>query len=256
MAPGPRTARPGNAAATGTATGGESAIMSVSAPPPLPRDLMTVSGSIEPSRAARSAAALAAAGIAGVMLVGATLYGCTRGTEHSARDAQAELRRTAAEVPRTPIEVAPGVVVTSARFGVLETGEDGAERFVPTSEIPAVDGTTFGWVLEIRTNREAVRWQEYLRLPKAPADWGDAAEDPDVLISKDGTSVAAQGEDPVADGELQRFYWTLAPGDPAGDYELDVAVEGRAVAHFRFRVPVPVQEAPLLVRSQGTTPWT
>jgi hypothetical protein len=68
--------------------------------------------------------------------------------------------------------------------------------------------------------------------------------------------VVAQGEDLVADGELQRFYWTLAPGDPAGEYVLDVAVEGRPVAHFRFRVPAPVQETPMLVRNQGTTPWT
>jgi hypothetical protein len=68
--------------------------------------------------------------------------------------------------------------------------------------------------------------------------------------------VVAQGEDAVEAGELQRFYWSLAPGDPAGEYELEVAIEGRPVAHFRFRVPAPVAERPLLVRRRESNPWT
>ena len=59
-----------------------------------------------------------------------------------------------------------------------------------------------------------------------------------------------QGDDLVEDGELSRFYWTLAPGDPQGDYELDVAVVGKAVAHFTFRVPAPVHEKAILVHAE------
>jgi hypothetical protein len=147
-----------------------------------------------------------------------------------------------------PLRIAPDVLVKRAQFGLLETTPDGEERFTPTTDVPAEDGQTFGWVLEIQTRRESLHWQEHLRLPRPPVDWGDAADDPDILISKDGKSVAAQGEDTVEDGELSRFYWSLAPGDPGGDYELDVAVEGKSVAHFRFRVPATVQEKPILVR--------
>jgi hypothetical protein len=190
-----------------------------------------------------------------VATLGLAVAGCTRPPEGAHGKAAAEFRQTA-DVPRMPVEIAPGVVIKSAEFGVLEVGEDGAERFVRTREVPAVDGTTFGWVLQVQTDRESLRWQEHLKLPRAPADWGDAVDDPDVLISKDGTDVVAQGEDLVEDGELQRFYWTLAPGDPAGDYVLDVVVEGRPVAQFRFRVPLPVQETPMLVRHPGATPWT
>ena len=154
-----------------------------------------------------------------------------------------------AAAPRLPLRVAPDLVIRRAQFGLLETGADGDERFVPATEIPAEDGRVFGWVLEVETSRESLRWQEHLQLPRPPADWGDAATDPDVLISKDGRSVVAQGDDLVEDGELSRFYWSLAPGDPPGDYELDVAVEGRPVAHFAFRVPVAVQETPILVRA-------
>jgi hypothetical protein len=143
------------------------------------------------------------------------------------------------------------------QFGILETTADGDDRFVPANEVPAEDGQVFGWVVELDTTRESLHWQEYLRLPRPPADWGDAATDPDVLISKDGKGAVAQGEDPVEDGELQRFYWSLAAGDPDGDYELDLAVEGRPVAHFTFRVPAPVTEKAILVRNgaRADRPW-
>jgi hypothetical protein len=219
----------------------------------MPADTLTVRR--DPLRLSAIRAALVAAALA---LVAA----CTDAGTGASAAPRVAVTRAVAEKPRTPVEVAPGVVVTRAEFGILETDADGTERFVATDDVPAVDGTTFGWVLQVETDRETLQWQEHLRLPKAPADWGDAADDPDVLISKDGRDVAAHGEDPVEEGELQRFYWTLAPGDPAGVYELDVAVEGRAVAHFRFRVPAPVQEQPILVRNRGaerhagTMPWT
>jgi hypothetical protein len=36
-----------------------------------------------------------------------------------------------------------------------------------------------------------------------------------------------------------------------GSYEMDVAVEGKTVAHFAFRVPAPVQEKAILVRHEA-----
>lgn len=196
-------------------------------------------------------AALAAClGVAAAVVIA----GCGR-TPATAPDEAARAPRAAnatpataeAEAVRLPLRLAADVVVRRAEFGVLETTAEGEERFVPGAALPAVEGTTFGWVLEIETQRETVHWQEHLRLPKAPRDWGDAGDDPDVLIARDGKSVAAHGEDAIEDGELRRFYWTLSTGDPAGDYELDVAIEGRTVAQFRFRVPVPVQEQAILV---------
>ena len=162
-----------------------------------------------------------------------------------------------AAAPRLPLRIGPDLVIKRVQFGILETTPEGDDRFVPANELPAEDGQVFGWVVELDTTRETLHWQEYLRLPRPPADWGDAATDPDVLISKDGKGAVAQGEDPVEDGELQRFYWSLAAGDPEGDYELDLAVEGRPVAHFSFRVPAPVQEKAILVRNgaRRDRPW-
>ena len=160
---------------------------------------------------------------------------------------------SAASSPRLPVRIAPDVVVRRAQFGILESSPGGDDRFVPAQELPAKDGQVFGWVLDVETTRPSLHWQEHLRLPRAPVDWGDAANDPDVLISSDGKTVVAQGEDLVEDRELSRFYWSLASGDPAGDYELDLAVEGKPVAHFTFRVPAPVQEKAVLA-STGLRP--
>ena len=151
--------------------------------------------------------------------------------------------------PRLPMRIGPDLVIRRVQFGILKTAADGDDKFVPADEVPAEDGQVFGWILELETTRESLHWQEYLRLPRPPADWGEAATDPDVLISKDGKSAVAQGEYLVEDGELSRFYWSLAAGDPEGDYELDLAVEGRPVAHFAFHVPAPVQEKAILVRN-------
>ncbi|MBS0376039.1 MAG: hypothetical protein JSR73_15780 [Proteobacteria bacterium] len=153
--------------------------------------------------------------------------------------------------PRLPLRIGPDLVVRRVQFGLLDTGPDGEDRFVPATEVPAVEGETFGWIVEVETSRESLHWQEHLRLPRPPADWGDAGTDPDVLISKDGRGAVAQGEDSVEDGELSRFYWSLAAGDPAGEYELDLAIEGRPIAHFTFRVPEPVQEKAILVEDRA-----
>ena len=153
-----------------------------------------------------------------------------------------------AAAPRLPLRVGADLVIKRAQFGILETNAAGEESFVPTKEIPAEDGETFGWVVEVDTSRQSLHWQEHLKLPRPPADWGDAATDPDIIIAADGRTVVAEGDDLIEDGELSRFYWALAPGDPAGDYEMDIAIEGRQVGHFAFRVPTTVVEKSILVR--------
>lgn len=163
-----------------------------------------------------------------------------------------DVARAAAEAapvaPALPLVIAPDLTVRAVRFGLLKSDSGTDDDFVATDEIPAVDGQAFGWIVEVTTTRRSLHWQEHLRMPAPPVDWGDAASDPDIEISKDGKSVLAQGEDDVEDGELSRFYWSLATGDPAGDYQLDVAVEGHAVAHIRFHVDGPVREQTFLVR--------
>lgn len=157
-----------------------------------------------------------------------------------------------AQGPVLPLKIAPDLTVRAVRFGLLKGDGASDDDFVPTEEVPPFDGQAFGWIVEVDTTRRSLRWQEHLRMPEPPADWGDASSDPDLVISKDGKSVIAQGEDDVDDGELSRFYWSLATGDPAGDYQMDVAIEGHPVAHLRFHVAATVKEQTLLVRRTAT----
>jgi hypothetical protein len=156
-----------------------------------------------------------------------------------------------AGTPHLPMRIAPDLVIKRVQFGLVETGADGEEHFTATQDLPPDDGQAFGWVIEFDTTRASVRWQERLRLPREPAEWGDAASDPDVTLSSDGVSAMAQGEDLVEDGEVSRFYWSLAAGDPPGDYEIDLAVEGRPVAHYVFKVAAPVKEKAILVQNRA-----
>ena len=156
--------------------------------------------------------------------------------------------------PTLPLVIAPDLTVRAVRFGLLKSDTGSDDDFLATDEIPAVEGQAFGWIVEVATSRRSLHWQEHLRMPEPLADWGDAASDPDLVISKDGKSVIAQGEDDVEDSELSRFYWSLATGDPAGEYQLDVAVEGHPVAHFRFHVAAQVKEQTFLVRRVHRVP--
>lgn len=161
--------------------------------------------------------------------------------------------RTAGSV-HLPLRIAPDLVVKRAEFGRLETSASGEEHFTAATDLPADDGQVFGWVVEVETPRSTLRWQEHLRMPGPAGDWGDVESDPDVVLSEDGRSALAQGEDLVENGELSRFYWSLASGDPAGAYELDLAIEGRPIAHFVFRVPTTVREKAILVRYRAPLP--
>lgn len=159
-----------------------------------------------------------------------------------------ELSFHLAAAPHLPLRVGADLVIKRAQFGILATNAAGDENFVATKEIPAEDGQAFGWVIAVDTSRQSLHWQEHLKLPRPPADWGDAATDPDITIASDGRTVVAEGDDLVEDGELSRFYWALAPGDPAGEYEMDIAIEGRQVGHVAFTVPTAVVEKSILVR--------
>ena len=168
--------------------------------------------------------------------------GCGGSRPHSA-----DVPWNLAPVVQLPLRIAPDLVVRRVRFGVLESEAGGGEHFRPVTELSPQEGVNYGWIVDVETTRPTLRWQERLRLPEREDDWGDALDDPDVTLSEDGRSAYSSGTDLVEDGKLQHFYWSLAQGDPAGTYVMDVAIEGYAVAHLEFRVPDAVHEKPILV---------
>jgi hypothetical protein len=147
-----------------------------------------------------------------------------------------------------PLRIAPDLVVKRVRFGLLKTTPSGNEEFIATDVLPAEEGVNYGWIADVETTRPSLRWQERLYLPSPQDDWGDAAEDEDVVISQDGRTALSTGDDVVGAGQVRHVYWLVSTGDPLGRYEMDVAIEGHPVAHFEFHLDHRVHEKPMLVR--------
>jgi hypothetical protein len=147
-----------------------------------------------------------------------------------------------------PLRIAPDLLVKRVRFGWLKTTPSGNEEFVATDTLPAEEGVNYGWIADVETTRTSLRWQERLTLPQPEADWGDAEDDDDVIISRDGRTALSTAEDVVEAGQVRHMYWLLSSGDPPGRYIMDVAIEGRPVAHLEFHLDHPVHEKAMLVR--------
>ena len=91
----------------------------------------------------------------------------------------------------------------------------------------------YGWVAEMPTSRD-VAVTETLTLPKAVRSWPKS-----MAVGGNGRVGTVSRRLTPAD-HMAHGFWTIAEGDPIGDYELTVAINGEA-HHFRFRV---VADAP------------
>ncbi len=121
----------------------------------------------------------------------------------------------------------PSVRVTSSSFGTWSLDD----AFPSTDRIPLVAGGTFGWRVVVPDGRPVV-WHEELILPEAPAQWSGGGF---VDISDDGRIAWTAGVDAPWEGVLEHG-WAITEGDPAGEYELRLWIDGRLHDRFFFRV--------------------
>jgi hypothetical protein len=124
------------------------------------------------------------------------------------------------------LEQHPSPRVASSEFGIHECG-----GFLPTTDVPLIPGETFGWRLTV-PDGQPVAWREELVLPAAPAVWSGAGF---IDIRDDGRTAVTAGVDVPWQGELSHA-WVVTEGDPPGDYELRLWVDGRLHEIYRFRV--------------------
>jgi hypothetical protein len=54
--------------------------------------------------------------------------------------------------------------VLKAEFGIVTRGGG----FQPSTKVPLKEGQGFGWVIQLETPRDTIRWREEIRLPAAP----------------------------------------------------------------------------------------
>jgi hypothetical protein len=127
----------------------------------------------------------------------------------------------------TFLHVEPSARVASSSFGAWTP----CGQFVATDRVPLVAGQGFGWHLDVPDGQPVV-WHEQLILPAAPAEWSGAQF---VDISDDGRVATTAGVDVPYEGGLEHG-WSITEGDPAGDYELRLWVDGRLHERFFFRV--------------------
>jgi hypothetical protein len=121
----------------------------------------------------------------------------------------------------------PSVRVSSAAFGSWTP----CGAFLPADRVELVPGATFGWHVEIPDGRPVV-WREELVLPAAPAQWSGAHF---IDISDDGRVATTAGVD-VPWGGVIEHTWSITDGDPPGEYELRLWIDGRLHERFRFVV--------------------
>lgn len=119
---------------------------------------------------------------------------------------------------------------------VLVHGMESSEpRFEATKKVPLKPGTSFGWVVELRTQKPKIKWREVFTLPTAPRTWGPTEQEDKRRISED-KKVSVIEREVVPERGLIFNFWTIAEGDPAGRYLIRVFIEGVQAATFEFDV--------------------
>ncbi|MEA5594146.1 hypothetical protein [Rivularia sp. UHCC 0363] len=126
------------------------------------------------------------------------------------------------------------ITVKKAEFGVLRTEKNGKVTFIPTTKVPFKEGKVYGWRIQLQNYQGKLTWLEVLTLPKPPLTWGtDNGEH--FFLSPDGTKSVIKRTDLVKKGVVSNF-WTVSTGDPAGKHILEVYVDKRRIATFKFEV--------------------
>ena len=120
--------------------------------------------------------------------------------------------------------------VLKAEFGIVVPG-----GLRPSTKVPLKNGQGFGWIIQLDTPRDTIRWREELRLPAAPLTWqADEASGKHTMSADRRTSILERAAR-VENGMIYNL-WQISPGDPPGRYTMRVMIEDLLVSTFEFDV--------------------
>jgi hypothetical protein len=126
------------------------------------------------------------------------------------------------------------ITPSKAEFGVLRVDPQGQSTFTPTTRVLLYQGGKYGWRIQLKNYRGQVTWREVLRLPKPPETW--SAEDGENLsLSADSMQAVTTRTVYTNDGTIENF-WTMVPGDPGGQHQIQVYIDNRLIGAFDFEV--------------------
>jgi hypothetical protein len=120
-------------------------------------------------------------------------------------------------------------------FGIITKNQEGKEQFEATKTVPFVEGQSYGWIIKLGPEFIKVKWKEVFELPASPDTWGAGEASGQHEISEDRKVSITEKEVVVEGGYIQNF-WSVAPGDPVGDYVIQVYVNNLLLETFRFKV--------------------
>ena len=133
------------------------------------------------------------------------------------------------------LQVSPDLSVVGSAFGVIELIE-GKRKFHRSTEVPWIEGLSYGWVLRLKTTRESVNVREEFELPAAAKNWDTAGAGSKVKISKDRRSIVVEKTYSTNSKGFIYNFWSIAKGDPTGPYKIKVYLDNILVAVFDFHV--------------------
>jgi hypothetical protein len=127
-------------------------------------------------------------------------------------------------------------------FGYWQ-GEPFTSEWVETRAIPQRSGLRFGWRMKLKEpHGKYAQLIERLTAPQPPNTWGPLEKRR--LVSADRVVATVPNTLKVRDGWVHRANWLVSDGDPLGEYEMEVQVNGRLAARLFFTV-VPYTGPPL-----------
>ena len=133
----------------------------------------------------------------------------------------------------------PECKVISGEFGTI----DESGTFSQAAEVPFIPGQEYGWRIKVEPADGMVHWKEEFQLPGVPKTWGGNEPGEKLAPSskehqelKSGGKVCVSEKDAWADEGFIFNFWTVAKGDPTGQYEMRVYVEGKLAKTFVFQL--------------------
>ena len=127
------------------------------------------------------------------------------------------------------------------RFRVVlaEQGVFGEENhdFTMTDQVPLTEGQPFGFRLYVRGGGGSLPARIEQTLPRPPKTWGDEEMLKHLKISEDGRTAVSSDRMPTE--QLIEQSWTIAEGDPPGNYEFKIFLRDELVKTFVFHVQPP-----------------
>jgi len=135
------------------------------------------------------------------------------------------------------LQIADDLWVIYGYFGIFEMDSEGG-FFFPTDQVPFREGLEYGWLIFVDTERSSVRWREEFQLPAPPQSWGSVEEEGYRTISADGRTAVTDFRSEILEPVIGNS-WILVNGDPLGEHEMRIYVEGEYVTTFEFVVGLP-----------------